>query len=72
MPISTDIDEGRGLCPDLTKHPIGGNDEDMDGVVNEFEIYETFGEGNEWYRAWRRRHMAVRKAIETLRDLINS
>lgn len=50
-PVSTDLDESHGPCPDREKHPSAAGDV---GAWSSFSsllgITRTIGPGNQWYR----------------------
>lgn len=47
-PVSTDVDESYGVCPDIEKHPGTASTASVNGGVR------TLGPGNEWYREQQR------------------
>lgn len=50
-PVSTDIDEAHGSCPDRHKHPSAtGANGPSPSLDNLFGITRTMGPGNRWYR----------------------
>lgn len=50
-PVSTDIDEAHGPCPDRDKHPNAtGANAVSSSFGNLLGITRTIGPGNRWYR----------------------
>ncbi|GIZ43474.1 hypothetical protein CKM354_000670100 [Cercospora kikuchii] len=50
-PVSTDIDESNGVCPDRAKHPPGPGQHFVSAWTLQLGITRTSGDGNAWYRS---------------------